>query len=85
MSYNVKEAKNNLSNLIRLAEQGQPQIIRRHEREVAVVVSIDDWRKASGKHKRRSLLNVLRSCPVDLSGLDLTRQDDIPRGIDFGV
>lgn len=84
MSHNVKEAKNNLSNLIRLAEQGMPQIIRRHDKDVAVVVSIDDWKRASGKLKKKSLLDVLRSCPVDLSDLDLSRQDDLPRDIDFG-
>lgn len=84
MSHNVKEAKNNLSNLIRLAEQGMPQIIRRHEKDVAVVVSIDDWKRASGKQKKKSLLDVLRSCPADLSELDLSRQNDLPRDVDFG-
>lgn len=84
MSHNVKDAKNNLSNLIRLAEKGQPQVIKRHDREVAVVVSIDDWKKATGKWEKKSLLDVLRSCPVDLSDLDLERQDDPPRDIDFG-
>jgi len=84
MSHNVKDAKNNLSNLIRLAEQGMPQVIRRHDKEVAVVVSIDDWKRASGKQKKKSLLDVLRSCPVDLSDLDLSRQDDLPRELDLG-
>lgn len=84
MSHNVKEAKNNLSNLIRLAEQGMPQVIRRHDKDVAVVVSIEDWKNASGKQKKKSLLDVLRSCPVDLSDLDLSRQDDLPRDVDFG-
>jgi prevent-host-death family protein len=83
MSHNVKEAKNNLSNLIRLAEKGQPQIIKRHDKEVAVVVSIGDWRKASGKQRKKSLLDVLRSCPVDLTDLDLTRQNDLPRDFEF--
>lgn len=84
MSHNVKDAKNNLSSLIRLAERGEPQIIRRHDKEVAVVVSIDDWRKANGKRKRKSLLDVLRSCPVDLSEFDFERQNDLPREVDFG-
>jgi prevent-host-death family protein len=51
MSYNVKEAKDNLSSIIRLAEKGQPQIIRRHDKEVAVVVSIEDWKKAHGEEE----------------------------------
>lgn len=51
MSYNVKEAKNNLSSIIRLAEKGQPQVIKRHDKDVAVVVSIEDWKKARGKEE----------------------------------
>ncbi len=51
MPYNVKEAKNNLSSIIRLAEKGQPQIIKRHDKDVAVVVSIEDWKKARGEEE----------------------------------
>jgi prevent-host-death family protein len=51
MSHTVKDAKNNLSSLIRLAEKGQPQIIKRHDKDVAVVVSIEDWKKAGGKQE----------------------------------
>lgn len=84
MSHNVKEAKNNLSSIIRLAEKGHPQVIRRHEKDVAVVVSIEDWKKANGIQGERSLLEVLRSCPADLTDLDLTRQNDPPRDFTFG-
>ncbi len=84
MSHNVKEAKNNFSSIIRLAESGQPQIIKRHDKDVAVVVSIEDWQKANGKLKKKSLLQLLRSCPVDLTDLDLTRQDDPIREFSFG-
>lgn len=83
MSHTVKDAKNNLSGLIRMAEKGQPQVIRRHDKDVAVVVSIDDWRKAS-KAEGKSLLDVLRSCPADLNELDLTRSDDLPRDVELG-
>lgn len=83
MSHTVKDAKNNLSSLIRLAEKGQPQIIKRHDTEVAVVVSMEDWKEVTGKQKKRSLLDVLRSCPVDLSELDLERQNDPPRDFNF--
>ncbi len=82
MSHNVKEAKNNLSNLIRLAEKGEPQIIRRNDTEVAVVVSIEDWKKLNGK--RQSLVELLRSSPLIGEELDLTRQEDYPREFSFG-
>lgn len=82
MSHNVKEAKNNLSSLIRLAEKGQPQVIRRHEKDVAVVVSIQDWEKLGGKQE--SLLEFLQNSPLDaiLSDLD-NRPQDLPREVSF--
>ena len=82
MTHTVKDAKNNLSNLIRLAEKGEPQVIRRNEKEVAVVISIDEWRKMNGK--KQSLVELLRSCPLEGEELDLTRQEDYPREFSFG-
>lgn len=82
MSHTVKDAKNNLSSLIRLAEKGEPQIIRRNDTEVAVVVSIEEWRKMNGK--RLSLVEVLRTSPLIGEDLDLSRPQDFPREFDFG-
>lgn len=82
MSHTVKDAKNNLSSLIRMAEKGEPQVIRRNDTEVAVVVSIEDWKKMNGK--RQSLVELLRSSPLVGEELDLTRPKDFPREFDFG-
>jgi prevent-host-death family protein len=81
MSHTVKDAKNNLSSLIRLAEKGQPQVIKRHDTDVAVVVSIDDWKKMNGK--KESLLDILRSSPLIGEDIDLSRPVDYPRDISF--
>jgi len=82
MSYNVKEAKNKLSNLIRLAEKGQPQVIKRHDKEVAVVVSIDEWKKMGGKGE--NLVEFFQRSGLDaiLPYLD-ERPKDPPRDISF--
>jgi len=82
MSHNVKEAKNNLSTLIRLAEKGQPQIIRRHDKDVAVVVSIEDWQRARGKKK--SLLEIFQGSGLKeiLPYLE-DRPDEPPREVSF--
>ena len=82
MSHNVKEAKNNLSSIIRLAEKGQPQIIKRHDKDVAVVVSIDDWQRAKGKKK--TLLELFQGSGLReiLPYLD-DRPDDPPREVSF--
>jgi len=81
MSHTVKEAKNNLSGLIRLAERGEPQIIRRHDTEVAVVVSIDDWRKVNGE--KESLVEFLQKSPLDEIIPFLDRPEDLPREVSF--
>ncbi len=82
MSHNVKEAKNNLSSLIRLAERGHPQVIKRHDKDVAVVVSIEDWKNAGGKQE--SLLELLQRSGLEaiLDDLD-NRPNDPPRDISF--
>ena len=81
MSHTVKDAKNNLSGLIRLAEKGEPQIIRRNDTEVAVVVSIEEWKKLNGK--KESLVEFLRKSPLDEIIPYLERNDDPVREVSF--
>ncbi len=80
MSHTVKDAKNNLSSLIRLAEKGEPQIIRRNDTEV--VVSISEWKKLNGK--KPSLVELLRSSPLVGEEWGLSRQEDLPREFGYG-
>jgi prevent-host-death family protein len=82
MPHSVKEAKDNLSELIRLAESGRPQVIKRHEKEVAVLVSMSDWKRSKGKD--RSLYEMFRNSPLVGVDLDLERPKDPPREIDLG-
>ncbi|MBK9164289.1 MAG: type II toxin-antitoxin system Phd/YefM family antitoxin [Acidobacteria bacterium] len=45
MSFNIKEAKENLDLILDLAESGRPQVIKRGTKEVAVIVSARDWKQ----------------------------------------
>ncbi len=82
MSHNVKEAKNNFSSLIRLAEKGQPQVIRRHAKEVAVVVSMEEWKKLHGEEE--SILELFqRSGLREILPYLEDRPNDPPRDISF--
>ncbi len=81
MSLSVKETQDNLSEVVRLAESGKPQSINRDGREVAVIVSINEWMKL--QRKRRSLVEVLRNSPLVGVDMDLSRSKDLPRGNDF--
>ncbi len=82
ISHTVKDAKNNLSSIIRLAEKGQPQVIKRHDKDVAVVMSIEDWKRAGGKQE--SLLEFLQNSPLGLILDDLdNRSQEPPRDFSF--
>ena len=82
MTFSVKEAKNKLSALIKAAESGSPQVIRRHDHEVAVVISINEWRRLN--EKRPSLVEILRNSPLVGLDLDFSRRQDYPPEIDLG-
>lgn len=45
MPFNIKEAKENLDLILDLAESGRPQVIKRGTKEVAVIVSIEDFNR----------------------------------------
>ena len=84
MTYSVKEAKDKLSTIIRLAEKGEPQIIRRHDRDVAVVVSIEDWENMNGRNgKKTSLVEFLQDSPLDEILPFMNRADDPSREVSF--
>ncbi len=73
----LQEAKQQFSAVAERAAGGQPQVVTKHGRPFVVILSVADWKK--GKAPRRTLLETLRSCPVDLAGLDLSRSRELPR------
>jgi prevent-host-death family protein len=81
MTYTVKEAKDKLSKIIRLAENGSPQVIRRYEKNVAVVVSIEDWEQINGR--RKDLVEFIEDSQLDEIIPFLKRRDDLPRDFEL--
>ena len=73
----LQEAKQQFSAVAERAAGGQPQVVTKHGRPFVVILSVADWKK--GRAPRRTLLETLRSCPVDLAGLDLSRSRELPR------
>lgn len=80
MAWQLQEAKQRLSEVVRLAEAEGPQAVTRHGEEVAVIVSMAEWRAAT-EHKP-SLIDYILDGP-DMSMLDLTRSAELPREIDL--
>ncbi len=76
------EAKNKLSEVIALAESGEPQVITKNGREAAVVISYQEFQRLTAK--KESLNDFLLDSPLRGAKLDLTRSTDAGRaGIDF--
>jgi prevent-host-death family protein len=81
MRWQMQTAKQKLSEVVDAAMREGPQFITRHGKDVAVVVSIDEYRKLRGEDDFKAFL---LSGP-SLDDLDLTRSQDPPRDVDFGV
>lgn len=79
MPWQVQEAKQRLSELLRAAQGGEPQVITKHGEDVAVVIDIVSYRRLAGV--QLELADYLRHGPT-LDDLDLHRPDDRPREAD---
>ncbi len=76
------EAKNKLSEVIALAEGGEPQVITKNGRAAAVVISYQDFQSLTAK--KESLSDFLLNSPLRGAKLDLTRSKDTGRAaVDF--
>lgn len=84
MFWQLQEAKQKFSKLVRTALEDGPQVVTRHGEEVVVVVSAKEFKRLKGK--RRSLKEFLLSeSGPDFEALhsELERIRDLPRPVDL--
>jgi prevent-host-death family protein len=89
MSWQVQEAKQRFSEVLRAVEREGPQTITRHGEDVAVVVDIAEYRRLTGRPG--TFVDHLLSMPTlsdDAAAvfdeIEADRKRDRPREIDFG-
>lgn len=83
MTWQLQEAKQRFSELVRRAEREGPQVVTRHGEEVVVVVPAEEWRRVNdGGKQKMSFKEFLMSAP-DLSVLDLERPREMPRDVEL--
>lgn len=83
MSWQLQEAKQKFSELVRRTLEDGPQTVTRHGEEVVVVVPVEEWRRLSGE--KMDFKEFLMSAPEGLELLEIERpRNDYPRDIDFG-
>jgi prevent-host-death family protein len=80
MLWQVQEAKQRFSELLRAAKVNGPQVVTRHGEEIAVVIDIADYHRLRGDVA--DFKDFLRSGP-DFEDLELTRSRELPREIDW--
>lgn len=80
MRWQVQDAKQRFSELIRTVQSDGPQVVTRHGRDIAVVIEISEYRHLKGE--TTDLKDYLRSGP-EFDDLELVRSPDLPRGIDL--
>lgn len=61
--WQVQEAKQRLSELLRAVGAGEPQVITRHGEPIAVVVDIEEFRATHGGERKPSFREFLLSAP----------------------
>lgn len=81
MYWQVQEAKQRFSEVLRAAESGEPQIVTKHGQEVAVVIDIAEYRRLRGEPV--SLMEYLRAGPLVDEDLEIERRSEPPRDIDL--
>ena len=78
-AWSVAEAKAHLSELLEHAIHNGPQAITRRGEEIAVVVSIDEWRRKA--NRSGSLAEFLAASPLRDSDLQADRVDTPARDV----
>lgn len=75
--WQLQEAKNRFSEVVDEALAHGPQTVTRHGREVAVIVSVEEYRRL--KQPKGSLLKCLQVPAEYAVDLDVVRSLDLPR------
>jgi prevent-host-death family protein len=78
--WQLQEAKQRFSELVRHARADGPQVVTRHGEEVAVVVSIEEYRRLTDELP--SFKDFLLAAP-DLDALDIDRSRERARVVEL--
>ncbi len=73
MTWQLQEAKNKLSEVVETSLTTGPQIISRHGKNTAVIISYDDYQNLTQPKSPKAALMALKDSEFDFSDLDLER------------
>ncbi len=79
--WQLQEAKNRFSEVVKKALNDGPQIVTKHGVETIVIMSVATYRQLSGHSK--PLVDFFRESPLGKADLDLERDRGLGREVDF--
>jgi antitoxin Phd len=80
-TWQLKDARANFITLVDKAISDGPQIVTRHGKKAVVVVSIEEWMRR--ERRRGDLVDFFANSPLREEAIDIERQRDFPRQIEF--
>ncbi len=80
--WQLQEAKNNLSQLIRQAQSGEAQVVTVHGKPTAVVISAKEYARLTRPRKGKLSTALLRP-DIAAEDLDITRSRDVGRKVEL--
>jgi len=80
-TWQIKDARANFSTLVDKAMSDGPQIVTRNGKKAVVVVSIEEWSRR--ERRDTGLVEFFANSPLREEGLEIERQRDYPREIEF--
>jgi prevent-host-death family protein len=83
MVWQVQEAKQRFSEVVRAAQAGEPQIVSRHGEEIVVIIDISEYHHLRGRST--PLMDYLVAAPYTDVEIDIERRHDAPREVDLAV
>jgi prevent-host-death family protein len=92
VSWQVQEAKQRFSEVLRAVENDGPQTITRHGEEIAIIIDMAEYRRLSGP-KRNFAEYVMAFPKLDTTPgepdvydeIHAERREDFPRDVDLGI
>lgn len=92
MSWQVQEAKQRFSEVLRAVESVGPQTITRHGEEIAVIIDMAEYRRLAGPKKNFvehlmafPTLDTKPGEPDVFDEIEAERKKDFPRDVDLGI
>lgn len=79
--WQLQEAKNRFSEVVRMASEEGPQTVTKHGKDSVVVLSAEDYRKL--EQPKTSLVDFLQKSPLSNAHIDTKRDKSTSRDIEL--